>query len=116
VVVDTTGGLAANDACCAAGVPLVWGSAQGAVMAVRPGESACVRCADTAPGGPAVEAAFAGLVGSIQALEALRLLGGEGRPGELIRVDRESLATTRTPVGRRDECPSCAVPARAGSV
>ena len=116
-VLDCTGGLAVNDACCAAGVPFVWGSKEGRVMTVRPGGSACVRCAGLEPApGAAPEGAFAGVVGSLVAAEALRLLRGEARGGELLRVDPGSLEVTREAVARRDQCPSCAVPAAAGSV
>ena len=114
LVVDCTGGLAANDACCAAGVPLVWASGGGHVMGVRPGESACVRCAEL----PAAwgDGAPAGVIGALAAVEAVRMLDGAGRPGELLRVDAGTLEVARTPVARRDECPSCAVRAAAGSV
>jgi molybdopterin/thiamine biosynthesis adenylyltransferase len=108
VVVDCTGGLAVNDACHAAGVPLVWASKRGAVMTVRPGESACVRCSGLAPSSPPAEGAFAGVVGSLAALEALKLLAGLGLGGELLSVHTESLEVTRTTVALRDECPSCA--------
>ena len=48
---------AVNAACCAAGVPLVEGGVvglTGLVMAIRPGESACYRCAfpEAPPGTP----------------------------------------------------------------
>jgi molybdopterin/thiamine biosynthesis adenylyltransferase len=120
LVVDCTGGLAVNDACCAAGVPFAWGSAAGYVMTVRPGESACVRCTALPQNGkgtvPSPVRGIAPVVGAVLAAEALRMLDGRGRPGELLRVDPETLEVTRTPVARRDECPSCAVPAAAGSV
>ncbi len=81
-----------NDACCAEGVPLVEAGVvgfDGLVLSVRPGESACYRCAfPTAPPPEArrscrdagVLGAMAGVVGSIQALEALKLLTGVGSP------------------------------------
>jgi molybdopterin/thiamine biosynthesis adenylyltransferase len=90
LVVDCTDTFATryavNAACCAAGVPLVEGGVvglTGLVMAIRPGESACYRCAfPEAPEHAAscAEAGIlgpaAGVIGSLQALEALKLLGG----------------------------------------
>ena len=124
LVLDCTGGLVVNDACCEAGVPLVWASLAegGRVMSVEPGTTACVRCAWPAVPAAAERpsaaptaaerspAALAGVVGSMQALEALRILGGGSARGELAGV-----GGTRVPVARRDECPSCAVPAAAQS-
>ena len=96
VVVDCTDSFEArysvNDACCAQGVPLVEAGVvgfDGLVLSMRPGESACYRCAfPTAPPpegrrrcrDAGVLGAMAGVVGSIQALEALKLLAGVGEP------------------------------------
>jgi molybdopterin/thiamine biosynthesis adenylyltransferase len=119
VVVDCTGGAEVNDACCAAGIPLVWGATTGHVLAVRPGESACLRCVYPSElplrlRGPG---ALAGIVGSMQALEALKQLSGVGRPllDTLLQFDGETMEQALLPVARRDECPSCAVPAPAQS-
>ena len=85
-------------------------------MAIRPGETACYRCAfPTAPPdaptcaeagvlGPA-----AGVIGSLQALEALKLLTGAAPPltDAFLQVD---LADARRPargVRRRADCPDC---------
>src|SRR2546421_694398 len=84
VVVAWSGPFAAryvvNDACCALGVPLVEAGVlgfDGLGMAIRPGESACCRCAfpvEPAEGSvPSCREAgvlgpVAGIVGSIQAL------------------------------------------------
>jgi molybdopterin/thiamine biosynthesis adenylyltransferase len=124
VVVDCTGDShrAVNRACCEAQVPLVAGHVaglRGRVLAVRPGESACWDCAvphDGAPGGAAL-GAMAGIVGSIQALEALKLLAGIGRPllDTILEIDGATMEQTLVPTSRRDECPSCAVPAAAQS-
>ena len=77
---------AVNAACCAARIPLVEGGVvgmSGLVMAIRPGESACYRCAFPEPPPPGsaptcaeagVLGPAAGVIGSLQALEALRLL------------------------------------------
>jgi adenylyltransferase/sulfurtransferase len=125
LVVDCTDAFATryaiNAACCAAGIPLVEGGVvgtSGLVMAIRPGETACYRCAFPQPPpdgavptcaeagvlGPA-----AGVVGSLQALEALKLLAGQ--PGVLtdafLQVDLATYDFLRVSVRRRDDCPDC---------
>jgi molybdopterin/thiamine biosynthesis adenylyltransferase len=117
-----------NDACCAQGIPLVEAGVLGfggLVMAIRPGESACYRCAF--PVEPAdvpscreagVLGAMAGVVGSIQALEALKLLTGVGDPlvDAILQIDGAGLAFTRVATERRPDCPACArVPASSHS-
>ena len=126
LVVDCTDSFAAryaiNAACCAAGVPLVEAGVvgmSGLVMAIRPGETACYRCAfpqapppDAVPScaqsgvlGPA-----AGVIGSLQALEALKLLAG--LPGALtdafLQIDLATADFLRVTVQRRADCPDCA--------
>jgi molybdopterin/thiamine biosynthesis adenylyltransferase len=108
-----------NRACCGAGIPLVEGGVvgfNGLVMSIRPGESACYRCAfpeapHDAPScaeagvlGPA-----AGVVGSLQALEALKLLAGlEGALLDaFLSLDLASYEATRVGVSRRPDCPDC---------
>jgi molybdopterin/thiamine biosynthesis adenylyltransferase len=112
---------AVNDACCAAGVPLVTAAVlgfTGLVLSVRPGESACYRCAFPVepPAGSVpscreagVLGALAGVVGSIQALEALKLLTGVGRPllDTLLQIDGAAMEQTRVATSRRDGCASC---------
>lgn len=134
VVVDCTDSFesryAVNDACCAAGVPLVSGAVLGLgglVLTVRPGESACYRCAFAVepPAGSVpscreagVLGAVAGIVGSIQALEALKLLGGVGRPllDTLLQIDGATMDQTLVSIARRDGCAACArVPAGVGA-
>ena len=111
-----------NAACCAAGLPLVEGGAvglSGLVMSIRPGETACYRCAfPTAPPpgaqptcaqagmlGPA-----AGVVGSLQALEALKLITGFAEPttDAFLQVELADPGFVRVAVGRRAGCPDCA--------
>ena len=112
LVVDCTDSFdaryAINAACCAAGVPLVEGGVvgfSGLVMAIRPGETACYRCAfphrrRRAPRRRCAQAGVlgpaAGVIGSLQALEALKLLAG--LPGPLtdafLQID---LAAARLP-------------------
>jgi molybdopterin-synthase adenylyltransferase len=111
---------AVNRACCDAGVPLVEGGAvrwSGLVMAIRPGESACYRCAFPEPpadGGPSCAEAGvlgpeAGAVGSLQALEALKLLSGAGIPltDAFLQLDLVDAAVLRVAVRRRPDCPDC---------
>jgi molybdopterin-synthase adenylyltransferase len=110
---------AVNAACCTAGVALVeggvvaWG---GLVMTIRPGESACYRCAFPAPPPGAASCAeggvlgpAAGVIGSLQALEALKLLGGLGTElrGAFLQVDLADCSVTRVAVTRRADCPDC---------
>jgi len=109
-----------NDACCAQRVPLVEGGVLGfvsLVMSIRPGESACYRCAfPTEPvDAPScreagVLGAMAGIVGSIQALEAIKLLAGVGEPllDTILHIDGASLAFTRVSTERVADCPACA--------
>jgi molybdopterin-synthase adenylyltransferase len=108
-----------NAACCAAGVPLVEGGVlglSGLVMAIRPGETACYRCAfpEAPPSAPSCAEAgilgpVAGVVGSLQAVETLRLCLGLDSPaaGCLLLYDGRA-ATLERVVARRDPaCPAC---------
>jgi molybdopterin/thiamine biosynthesis adenylyltransferase len=110
---------AVNAACCAAGVPLVEGGVvgwSGLVMGIRPGETACYRCAfpaEPADAPSCTEAGVlgpaAGVIGSLQALEALKLLTGAVAPltDAFLQVDLASLDVLRVGVRRRPECPDC---------
>jgi molybdopterin/thiamine biosynthesis adenylyltransferase len=129
VVVDCTDSFETrylvNDACCAQRVPLVEGGALGfggMVMAIRPGETACYRCAfpTAPPDAPSCRdagmlGAVAGVVGSLQALEALKLLSGVGTaPGDVIvQFDGLSLTQTLVRTSRRPDCSACAAVAAA---
>jgi adenylyltransferase/sulfurtransferase len=109
-----------NEACCAERVPLVEAGALGfggMVFAIRPGETACYRCAFPTP--PRDEqkcsdlgmlGAVAGVIGSLQALEALKLLTGVGeRPGDrIVQFDGLTLQQTLVRTGRRADCSACA--------
>jgi molybdopterin/thiamine biosynthesis adenylyltransferase len=126
LVVDCTDSFATryavNAACCAAGVPLVEAGVAGLgglVMAIRPGETACYRCAfpQEPPAGAVPTCAqagvlgpAAGVIGSLQALEALKLLAG--LPGTLtdafLQVDLAAGEFVHVKVRRRDDCPDCA--------
>jgi molybdopterin-synthase adenylyltransferase len=110
---------AVNAACCAAGVPLVEGGVvgwSGLVMAIRPGESACYRCAfpqEPASAPSCAEAGVlgpaAGVVGSLQALQALTLLTGVGEPlvDAFLQLELRTLDVMRVAVRRRPDCPDC---------
>jgi molybdopterin-synthase adenylyltransferase len=110
---------AVNAACCAAGVPLVEAGVMefaGLVMPVRPGQTACYRCAFPAEPADAPSCAeagvlgpAAGVVGSLQALEALRLVGGleGGLLGGFLQIDLREPSFTRVRTARRADCPDC---------
>ena len=123
LVVDCTDSFEAryaiNAACCAAGVPLVEGGVvglSGLVMAIRPGETACYRCAfPQAPEGAAscaeagVLGPAAGVIGSLQALEALKLLADlPALTDAFLQIDLAGLDFLRVTVRRRADCPDCA--------
>lgn len=109
-----------NDACCAQRVPLVEAGALGfggMVMAIRPGETACYRCAfpKAPPDAPrcrdaGILGAVAGVIGSLQALEALKLLTGIGElPGDrIIQFDGLTLQQLLVRTSRRPDCSACA--------
>ena len=125
VVVDCSDTFATryvvNDACCAQGIPLVEAGVlgfDGLVMSIRPGESACYRCAfevEPEPGAvpscreAGVLGATAGIVGSIQALEALKILTGVGEPllDRMLQIDARGMRFTEVGTSRRDGCPAC---------
>ncbi len=110
-----------NAACCAAGTALVEGGVlglSGLVMAIRPGESACYRCAFPEPPPPGaaptcaeagVLGPSAGVIGSLQALEALKLLAGLGGAllDAFLQVDLHDHGFLRVSVSRREDCPDC---------
>jgi molybdopterin/thiamine biosynthesis adenylyltransferase len=135
VVVDCSDSFptryAVNDACCAQGVPLVEAGVlgfDGLVLSIRPGESACYRCAfPTEPPEGSVTScreagvvgAMAGIVGSIQALEALKILAGVGEPltDRILQIDGRDMSQMVVSTSRRPDCPACArVPAAQSSV
>ncbi len=113
---------AVNEACCSQGVALVEAGVlglDGLVLSIRPGESACYRCAfpvEPPPGSVSscreagVLGPFAGVVGSVQALEALKLLTGVGEPllDRILQIHGGDMTQTMVSVHRRSGCPSCA--------
>ncbi len=119
-----------NDACCAQGIPLVEAGVlgfSGLVMSIRPGESACYRCAFPVepPEGSVpscreagVLGAMAGVIGSIQALEGLKLLTGVGEPllNTILQLEGADMSSVRVATEQRPDCPACArVPASSHS-
>jgi len=129
VVVDCTDSFESryvvNDACCALGIDLVEAGVvafEGLVLSIRPGVSACYRCAFPEPPPAAtrrscreagVLGAMAGIVGSIQALEALKLLSGAGEPllDRILQLDGHGMGQTLITTARREGCPACDRPA-----
>ena len=125
VVVDCSDTFATrylvNDACCAQRVPLVEAGVlgfDGLVLSIRPGESACYRCAfptEPAPGSvpscreSGVLGATAGIVGSVQALEAIKLLTGVGTPllDRILQIEAASMEQLVVSTTRRTDCPAC---------
>jgi molybdopterin-synthase adenylyltransferase len=122
LVVDCTDSFASryaiNAACCDANVSLVEGGVTGLtglVMAIRPTQTACYRCAfpETPPPGPSCAEAgvlgpAAGVIGSLQALEALKLLAGlPALTDAFLQIDLASLDFLRVRTTRRDDCPDC---------
>jgi molybdopterin/thiamine biosynthesis adenylyltransferase len=110
---------AVNAACCAARIPLVQAGVlgmSGLVMSIKPGRTACYRCAfpvepqdaprcaDAGVLGPA-----AGVIGSLQALEALKLLTGVAPAiaDGFVAVDLATAEFLRVRVTRRDDCSDC---------
>jgi molybdopterin/thiamine biosynthesis adenylyltransferase len=110
---------AVNAACCAARLPLVEAGVlgmSGLVMSVKPGRTACYRCAfpvepqdaprcaDAGVLGPA-----AGVIGSLQALEALKLLTGVAPAiaDGFLQVDLATTEFLRVHASRRADCPDC---------
>jgi adenylyltransferase/sulfurtransferase len=112
---------AVNDACCRERVPLVEAGVLGLgglVLSIRPGESACYRCAFPVPPAPdavpscrdaGVLGPMAGIVGSHQALEALKLLSGVGEPllDRILQLEGRDVSQTLVTTRRRPGCPAC---------
>jgi molybdopterin-synthase adenylyltransferase len=110
-----------NDACCSQRIPLVEAGVlgfDGLVLSIRPGESACYRCAFPTPPEPGsvpscreagVLGATAGIIGAIQALEALKLLTGVGEPltDRILQLDAARMEQTIVHTSRRADCPAC---------
>ena len=110
---------AVNAACCAARVRLVEAGVlglQGIVMSIKPGRTACYRCAFPAAPADAPSCAdagvlgpAAGVIGSLQALEAMKLLTGVAPAvaDGFLQVDLASAEFLRVHASRREDCPDC---------
>jgi molybdopterin-synthase adenylyltransferase len=110
---------AVNAACCAGRVRLVEAGVlgmAGMVMSIKPGRTACYRCAfpsapDDAPrcADAGVLGPAAGVVGSLQALEAMKLLTGVAPAiaDGFLQVDLATADFLRVHVTRRADCPDC---------
>jgi molybdopterin/thiamine biosynthesis adenylyltransferase len=108
-----------NAACCEAGVTLIEGGVvgwSGLVMTIRPGRTACYRCAfpvEPVDAPTCSEAGIlgpgAGIIGSLQALEALKVLSGAAAPlrNAFLQVDLATCEVMRVNVLPRPECPDC---------
>ncbi|MBA3422291.1 MAG: HesA/MoeB/ThiF family protein [Thermoleophilaceae bacterium] len=125
VVVDCSDSFATrylvNDTCCSLGIPLVEAGVLGLfglVLSIRPGESACYRCAFPVepPAGSVpscreagVLGAIGGVLGSLQALEAIKLLTGVGEPlcDRVLQFEGATAAPTVIATRRRADCPAC---------
>ncbi len=122
LVIDGTDNFATryaiNDACFAAGVPLVSGAAirlegQVAVFDPRKPESPCYRCLypaahegelNCAENG--VAAPLVGIIGTVQAMEAMKLLAGIGEPlrGYVLYLDAAAMEWHKLKLKRRRDC------------
>lgn len=110
---------AINAACCAAGVRLVEAGVlgmAGMVMSIKPGRTACYRCAfPTAPtdaprcADAGVLGPAAGVIGSLQAMEAMKLLTGVAPAitDGFLQVDLATADFLRVHASRRVDCPDC---------
>jgi molybdopterin/thiamine biosynthesis adenylyltransferase len=108
-----------NAACCAARVRLVEAGVlglQGMVMSIKPGRTACYRCAFPAAPADAPSCAdagvlgpAAGVIGSLQALEAMKLVTGVAPAiaDGFLQVDLASGDFLRVHAARRADCPDC---------
>jgi len=112
-----------SDTCVALSKPLVHGGispSTGQVLAIVPGQTACLRClypepppaparlpGDPPPGGPL--GPVAGVVGALQAMEALKLLARLAPPSPALLVyDALSATFQSIPAPPSPSCPACA--------
>lgn len=129
LVLDGTDNVATryllNDAAVKHNRPWVYGAcvaAEGRVMTVRPGASACLRCVFPEPlaGNELPTCDTAGVLGpaasvvaSLQAAAALKLLSGnaDAVTEELLTLDlwNNRIRSTSLIDARRDDCPTCAL-------
>ena len=111
-----------NDACLAAGVPLVAGALsrfEGQLTTIVPGDGRpCYRCLFPETPDPSLTprceeagilGAVAGVIGTLQAVETLKLILGLGEPlaGRLMLYDALSASMQEVRYRRRPDCDSC---------
>jgi adenylyltransferase/sulfurtransferase len=124
-VVDGTDNFAAkfliNDACVLERIPFSHGGIlrfNGQTMTVRPGESACYRCAFRAipPAGvvpscseAGILGAVAGMLGTIQAAEALKFITGVGEllTNSLLIFDAKDMCFNKVKIPPNPKCAVC---------
>ena len=132
VVLDATDNMATrfaiNDACLAAGVPLVSGAAirmegQVAVFDPRQADSPCYRCLYADAGEQALNCAengvmapLVGIVGATQAMEAVKVLAGVGDTlaGHLLCLDAKRMEWRKFRLPKNPRCAACGADARRG--
>jgi adenylyltransferase/sulfurtransferase len=124
LIVDGTDNVATryllNDVSVKRGVPWIYGACvgvEGRAMAIRPRETACLRCVFPKPPDPrhlptcdtaGVLGAAAGVIGSLQAGMAIRHLIGQPSAPVLLSVDLAAMRFREIAVGERDPgCPCC---------
>lgn len=125
VVVGAVDNVAAryalNDACVAAGKPLVEAGIlgfNGLLMTVLPREGPCYRCVFPEPpppesvatcAGAGVIGALPGVMGSLQSLEVIKLIIGQGQTysGRLLTFDGLNGTFRTVPWPRNPGCPAC---------
>lgn len=110
-----------NDACVAAGRPLVEAGIlgfEGFLTTIVPGTGPCFRCIFPEPPAPGsvpgcaesgVLGPLAGVMGSLQAAEAIKLILGQGRPlvGRILTVDLLEGAFRVVRWSRDPQCATC---------
>jgi molybdopterin/thiamine biosynthesis adenylyltransferase/rhodanese-related sulfurtransferase len=113
-----------NDACLAAGIPLVYGAVhrfEGQLSVFCAPEGPCYRCLYPEPPPSAlvpncaeagVLGVLPGVIGLLQATEALKLLLGLGHPltGRLLTYDALAQRFSEMRIPRDPECPGCGRP------
>lgn len=108
-----------NDACVAAGKPMVspgMSDMEAQLTVILPGRTPCLRCILPEapewwePYGFGVIGAVSGSVGAMAAMEAIKLLTGLGTPllGKLLVYDSLDLSFETYDLERNPSCPTCA--------
>lgn len=126
LVIDATDNMETrfllNDACVKAGIPWVYGgavAAEGIVMPILPGQTACLRCLMPEPPVPGVLPTcdragvlntLTAIVASLQCSAALRMIiEGAPPPWQLLTFDVWEGEFRGLNVSRREDCPACGI-------